>query len=157
MAKKLMCLAVIILMIASASVEAGGGAQCGSNKGHGGGKQGDCAEKLMMKAHCLVMHQEELGLSDEQVEKIKALKYETKKQVIAQDAEIELAELDVKKAMWQDAIAVETVNPLVDRKFELKKEKAKMLIAAYADLQSILTAEQQKELKALKKQIKCEA
>jgi hypothetical protein len=156
MAKKLMCLAAIIFMIASANVEAGGGAQCGANKGHGGEK-GDCAEKLMMKAHCLVMHQEELGLSDEQVAMIKELKYTTKKQLIAKDAEIALAELDVKKAMWQDPIALATVNPLIDKKFELKKEKMKMLVGVYAELQSMLTDAQKTELKALKKKIKCAA
>ncbi|MBN1493746.1 MAG: Spy/CpxP family protein refolding chaperone [Candidatus Omnitrophica bacterium] len=149
--KKVLCAALVAMMVCAATVEAG---SCG--KGGGKGKD-DWASKVMMKAHCLVMHQEELKLSDDQVAKIKDLKYNTKKALISKKAEIELVMVDIKRATWQDEIDVAAVNALIDKKYALKNEKAKMLVAAQAQLQSILTAEQKQELKQLKKQIKCKA
>ena len=63
--------------------------------------------------------------------------------------------VDIKKAMWQDEIDVSAVNALIDKKYSLKTEKAKMLVAAEVQLQSILTAEQKQELKQLKKKMHC--
>ena len=140
--KKVLCLMIVAAMLCTASVEAGshGDRSCGG-KGHA-----DLSSKLMKKAHCLIMNQEELGLSDEQVAQIKELKYSTKKALISKKAEIELVIVDAKRALWNDPIDVEAVNALVDKKYTLKKEKAKTLVAAYAKLQSVLTAEQKKAL-----------
>ena len=149
--KKVLCLILVTMMVCAANVEAG-------SHGKGGGQaKEDWASMIMMKAHCLISHQEELQLSDEQVAKIKDLKYNIKKALISKDAEIELVAVDIKQAMWQDAIDIAAVNALVDKKYALKNEKAKMLVAACAQLQSILTDEQKKELKQLKKKIKCKA
>ena len=57
--------------------------------------------------------------------------------------------IDIKSAMWEDTIDVNSTNALIDKKYDLKKEKAKALVAAYAELKSMLTDEQQKKLKSL--------
>ncbi|MFC1808939.1 Spy/CpxP family protein refolding chaperone [Candidatus Omnitrophota bacterium] len=154
--KKVLCLIIIAVMVVGVSGEALANKGCTSGK-HGGAHGISMDEKLMQKAHCMIMHKEELKLSDEQVTQIKDLKYATKKALITQNADIELAKLEVKKNLWADTINLEVVNPLIDKKYEAKKAKAKALVAASAQLQSILTAEQKTALKKLKKEIKCKA
>ncbi len=120
-------------------------AEHGNMKGGHGGFEG----KFYKKAMLIIKNQDELGLSDEEVKKIKGLKIATKKDLIRKDAEIEVLGLDIMAAMWEDAIDLEAVNVLIDKKYELKKEKAKSIVAAYATLKTMLTKEQQKKLKSL--------
>ncbi|MBU1863335.1 MAG: Spy/CpxP family protein refolding chaperone [Candidatus Omnitrophica bacterium] len=101
------------------------------------------------KAHTIIMNQEELVLTDEQIAEIKALKLQTKKKLIREKAEIEIMGLDIKAALWEDTIDVTAVNALVDKKYERKKEKTKTLIAAYAQLKNMLTEEQKLSLKKI--------
>ncbi|NQV03860.1 MAG: hypothetical protein HQ532_00015, partial [Candidatus Omnitrophica bacterium] len=64
-------------------------------------------------------------------------------------AEIDLIAIDIKAALWEDTIDLGSVNTLIDRKYELKKQKTKALVAAYAALKGMLTKEQIKNLKGL--------
>ena len=108
---------------------------------------------VLLKMHMIMKNQEELGLSDEQVEKIRALKLDTKKKVIMQKAEIEVLAVDIKaKLWWGDPVDMEAVNKLIDQKYEIKKGKAKNLAGAIAELKKILTEEQKDKLKALRKE-----
>lgn len=113
-----------------------------------GGHEG-VENEVCHKAMAILKNQEELGLSDEQVEKIKELKISVKKDSIRRKADIDILVLDIKAASWGDTIDINAVNALIDKKYELKKEKAKSLVAADVALKSILTEEQQKKLKAL--------
>ncbi|MFC1620815.1 Spy/CpxP family protein refolding chaperone [Candidatus Omnitrophota bacterium] len=110
---------------------------------------GDLSQKFYKKAMMIIKSQEELGLSDEQVEKIKDLKISTKKDLIRKKADIDILALDIKAGMWEDTIDLNAVNVLIDKKYEIKKEKAKVLVAARAVLKSTLTADQNKQLKTL--------
>ena len=112
-------------------------------------QKGCLGGKFYHKVMGVIKNQEELGLSDEQVKKLKDLKLSTKKEVIRKKAEIDILAIDIKAAMWEDSIDVNAVNVLIDKKYELKKEKAKALVAACVALKSILTDEQQKKLKSL--------
>ncbi|HDP16463.1 MAG TPA: hypothetical protein ENN16_01255 [Candidatus Omnitrophica bacterium] len=111
---------------------------------------GDMLGKFCQKVMLIVKNQEELGLSDVQVKEIKDLKMATKKDMIMKKAEIDVLALDIKAGLWEDEIDVTALNGLVDKKYEIKKEKAKSLIAAYASLKGMLTKEQQVKLKELK-------
>lgn len=121
--------------------------------GHGGmqGGKGKChfteEGKIFGAAILILKNKEEVGLTDEQVDKIKALKVETKKSLIRQNAEIDIVSVDLKAAEWKDPIDRAEVNKLIDRKYDLKKEKAKSLVAARAALKDILTDEQYAALK----------
>ena len=115
---------------------------------------GDMEGQFCQKAMLIVKNQEELGLSDEQVKKIKDLKLATKKEMIRKKAEIDVLALDIKAGLWEDEIDVAALNGLIDRKYELKKGKAKSLVAAYASLKSMLTKEQHEALKSLRKRSK---
>ncbi|MBU4342710.1 MAG: hypothetical protein KJ902_05880 [Candidatus Omnitrophica bacterium] len=110
---------------------------------------GDMEDMFYKKAMLIIKNQDELGLSDEEVKKVKDLKMATKKGLISKTAEIEIVALDIEAAMWEDAIDLEAVNVLIDKKYELKKEKTKSIVAACATLKTMLTKEQQKQLKSL--------
>jgi Spy/CpxP family protein refolding chaperone len=120
----------------------------GPGPGHHG-KKGNLQEKLMMKAHFLLKNKEELGLTDEQVAKIKALKINTKKALIKQKADIEIIAIDIKAALFEDTIDKVAVGKLIDQKYEIKKTSAKTLVNAMADLKTVLTDEQKEKCKEL--------
>ncbi|MFH1552248.1 MAG: hypothetical protein ABID83_01225 [Candidatus Omnitrophota bacterium] len=106
-------------------------------------------EKIFCKAKFILQNEDELGLSDKQVEKIKALKFETKRELVKRDAEIDLVMIDIKEKLYMDKVDVPGMNALIDKKYEMKKEKAKYLVKQYADLKAILTDEQMDKMKAL--------
>ncbi len=103
-------------------------------------------KKIFCNLHLVMANQEKLDLSDDQVAKIKQLKISTKKDLIKRDAEIDLITVDIKSKLWEDKIDKESISKLIDQKYELKKEKAKSLIDAYAGLKNILSVEQNKKL-----------
>jgi len=106
-------------------------------------------KKVLKKFHLILTHKDDLGLSDEQVKKIKGLKIKTKKNLIKQKAEIDLIKIDIKSSLWEDKIDIKTIEKLIDQKYEIKKEKAKALINSYAELKNILSDEQKAKLKSI--------
>ena len=67
------------------------------------------------------------------------------------EAEIEVIGVDIKAKLWEDPIDVQAINALVDKKYDLKKEKTKYLIATCAALKGILTDSQKDKVKELYK------
>lgn len=121
-----------------------------ANHGRPGyGKRGGMDQMLFGKAHFILGNRAELGLTDEKVEAIKALKLETEKALIKQNAEIKVVCLDIKAALHAAPTDVKAVNALIDQKYELKKAKAKSLVEAVAKLKSLLTKEQTEKLHTL--------
>jgi hypothetical protein len=106
-------------------------------------------KKFVNKVRLALKNQEELGLSDEQYEKLKTLKMNTKKDLIKRKAEIDIIGVDIKGKLCEDPIDKKSINKLIDQKYELKKAKAKALVEAYAMFQSILTDDQKKKLKGI--------
>ena len=125
---------------------------------YGEGKGKKCykglEKKFFYKAHMILKNRDELGLSDKQVKKIKDLKIETKKDLIRKNAEIDIVALDIKAAMHGDQIDTALVNKLIDKKYDLKKEKTKSLVGACAAVKGTLTREQKDKLKGLWKKCK---
>lgn len=119
-------------------------------------RYGEFEKKFFCKAHMILKNQDELGLSDKQVEEIKSLKIETKKDLIRKNAELNIIALDIKSAMCGKQINTGAINKLIDKKYDLKKEKEKASIGAYATVKGILTSEQKDKLKDLWKKCKKE-
>lgn len=148
---------LFLVLVLAVSISTAYAYDCKKSGSHGyGSKSYSAKSKILHKAHFLMEKKEELGLSDEQVAKIKDLKLNAKKVSIKRGAEIEIIALDIKAAMWQDAIDTEAIDALIDKKYEIKKEKAKSMVRAYAELKGILTAEQKDKLKELYKACKKE-
>lgn len=118
---------------------------CQKKGSHGYGFE----KKIFCKLHLAMAHQDLLGLSEDQMAKIQNLKTSTKKDIIKQDAEIDLITVDIKSKLHEDRIDKEAIGKLIDQKFDLKKAKAKMLIGVCAELNNILTSEQKKKLKSM--------
>ena len=146
--RKNVCLAGLLVLVLGLVFSAGSLYADGKGHGKGHGKEG-LDEKFMKKAHMIMMYQDELGLSDETVDGIKALKIETKKNLITKKAQIEVLAIDIKAGLYAEKIDVEAIDKLIDQKYELKKEKAKMLVAAYAKLKGMLTEEQMDTMKGI--------
>lgn len=153
MGKVILIALIAFVFVAGAIVPAiyAEGHKCGKRKGH----QGDLGSKVCKKAMLVCKNKDELGITDEQLEQIKALKIATKKSLIQSKAGIDIVKVDIKALMWGDEIDTEAINKLIDRKYELKKAKAKMSVDAYAKLKGILTKEQQDKLKDLCKKKNC--
>jgi Spy/CpxP family protein refolding chaperone len=111
----------------------------------------DLKAKFFHKVHMAVNNQEELGLTDEQYEKIKTLKTETKKDLIRREAEIDIIGIDIKCKLQEDTIDTKSINKLIDQKYELKKAKSKALVSALATFKNILTEDQKKKLTGIDK------
>jgi hypothetical protein len=104
-------------------------------------------DKLFKKIHVIYEHQEEIGVSDEQMEQIKGIKTDLKKDLVKSEADIDVIKIDYKDALYQDEVDIDAVNKLIDQKYEVKKAKAKKVVAAYAQFKKILSKEQMEKLK----------
>ncbi|MBU4342461.1 MAG: Spy/CpxP family protein refolding chaperone [Candidatus Omnitrophica bacterium] len=146
--KRLIVLLLVVSFGLMASYVYAGGCEKGKSDKH------NMEDKVFHKAMMLIKNQEELGLTDEQIKKVKDLKIATKKDVIKKKADIEILGLDIKAALWDDVVDLNALNALIDTKYELKKEKTKSLVAAYVELKGVLTEEQKTKLKDLCKKDK---
>jgi hypothetical protein len=106
-------------------------------------------KKVFKKIHVIMKNKDELKLSENQITEIKKLKVDAKKNLIRKKAEIDVISVDIKSKLWDETIDVSGINKLVDQKYDLKKEKTKSLIGAYAELKKILSKEQKEMLKKL--------
>ncbi len=124
--------------------------------GHGKGKAGSLnfEKKFSYKAEFILKNREELGLSVEQVDKIEGLQIKVEKDLIRKAAEMDILALDMKEELREDPVNVGAVNKLLDKKYNLKKEKAKLLAGAYVALKNTLTPEQKGKLGSLFKDCK---
>jgi hypothetical protein len=105
--------------------------------------------KFFHKAHFLLSNEEELDLSEDQVESIKDLKLTVKKNIIQQDAEVEILALDIRSKLYGHVIDVDGARSLIEQKYALKQAKAMMLVQAIADVKALLSAEQYELMKDL--------
>lgn len=121
------------------------------------GHKMDFEDKFYCKAHFLVENALELGLGDEQIEKIKTVKHDVGKNMIKNDAEIEMLGLDIKQALGKDEVNLAEINSLIDRKYVLKAQKAKELAQACVNVKNVLTKDQVKKMKEVWKKCALEA
>ena len=111
---------------------------------------GDLDDKFFHKASMVLKNKKELGLSDKQVSDLKSLTLDTKKSLVMKKAELEVLSLDIRSKLMDETIDTKAVNALIDKKYDLKKEKEKSLVTAFAALKNILTDEQKTALKELR-------
>ncbi len=109
-------------------------------------------QKFYKKAYMAISYADELKIADTQLIKIKALKSKLKKSTIMKEAEINVLALEISDELGEEKIDLDSVNKLLDRKYELKKQLAKELVEAYVELREILTEEQMAKMKDLKMQ-----
>ncbi|MEW5894180.1 MAG: hypothetical protein AB1650_00235 [Candidatus Omnitrophota bacterium] len=99
-------------------------------------------KKILLMAGTLLANSKELGISDEDFQKIKDLKVRTKKSYIKSRAETETVLVDIISALWDRSMDIAKVNELIDKKYELKRQGMKELAGAWFELKSMLSQEQ---------------
>lgn len=112
-------------------------------------------KKFYHKIHMIMINQDALDLSDKQTQAIKELKQSTKKAMIRQEAEIKIIAVDINANLYENKIDVNATNALIDKKYALKTERAKVLVKAMADLKNQLNDKQLEKLKQLSQQSTC--
>ena len=146
--KKLCTVCLMFVFLGSVAVSSFAGGHCKGGKDKG--KYDDSMmDKFYEKVVFIMLHDDELDISDEQYNQIKELKYEVKKGYIKRKSEIDIVKIDIKKELWENTIDTEKINGMIDTKYDLKKEKAKYLVESYANLKNILTDDQKEKMKKI--------
>jgi len=94
---------------------------------------------------------EELGLTDEQVDKLKSIKLEHQKAAIKTESELKLKRLELRELMEAGEPDEFAVKAKVEEIGELKTQLAMNRIDGGLKARKVLTDKQQKQLKELRK------
>ena len=105
--------------------------------GHGMHHKKSVKDKFYKKVKMIYLNQDELGVTDKQLDRIKELKIALKKDLIRKKADLDVIEVDIHSLLREDEVNVGAVNKLTDQKYEIKKAKMKENIKSYAQLKKI--------------------
>ncbi|MFH1189131.1 MAG: hypothetical protein V1682_00380, partial [Candidatus Omnitrophota bacterium] len=100
-----------------------------------GSKAGkDLVGKFCHKVAFIMEHEKDIALTEEQVKSVEDIKLKTKKELIKAEADIDVVGIDIEQALHQDNIDVPATDALIDKQYDLKRDKAKVLAASFAGL-----------------------
>lgn len=145
MALVVMCLAVALTGFAQEGMRHGGEGKW-MGKQHKG-KQGDQIGRLLRAA-------DEIGLSDEQVAKLKEMRIDFKMAAIERRAEVEKASVQLKFLMADPESSEREVHAAIERVAGLKAEMHKMKFSAHRNVTSLLTESQRDKIEARRKEMR---
>lgn len=111
----------------------------------------DCpiTAKIMKKAKFFLANQKEIGLSDEQVAQIKAIKLETKKGYIRTKAEMEVFMLDLDAKLSEPKIDEAAIGTMFDSASAGWSTGMKSGVATYLKLKAVLNEAQMAKAKEI--------
>ncbi|MBL7157049.1 MAG: Spy/CpxP family protein refolding chaperone [Candidatus Omnitrophica bacterium] len=112
------------------------------------------SDKVSKKVLKILNNRGKLNLSDAQIAELKDLKASMKKQGVEDQANIDSVTADIKAKMLEEPMDAVAVNALIDKKYDLEKNRTKSEIKSYLALKNILTDEQEIKLKDLYKKYK---
>lgn len=95
----------------------------------------------------IVRYAEVLGLDERQSEKIDALSRHLEKEMVLQDARIEVIDIDLRAELSEDEVDMKQVRKLLAEKSEIEKKRTEGQAAAYASLKEILSKAQREKLR----------
>lgn len=111
-------------------------------------------EKFFHMVGDVLENHDALGISKEDKKKFVDLKMSTKKAMIRSMCEVELIMVDMMGALWQHPMDTGSINKMIDKKYDLKKEDMKQLVQAFASFRKMLTDDQMRKLMQLCKEQK---
>jgi protein CpxP len=143
-------------LLASSFVWADGGPQCrrpGGNQhamaGHDGYRQTSVGTHLLRH---VLRYKQELGLSDEQIGKLRGLALDADKAGIRANADVLVSERELRSLLWDEKAELAAIEAKV-REHESFEATARIIgIKARRDLIGVLTPEQREKRKALREQ-----
>ncbi|VAW13966.1 hypothetical protein MNBD_BACTEROID05-371 [hydrothermal vent metagenome] len=148
-------LMIVIVMVGLMTINSGFAFACLKDKTSCDSKSGHCKiSKLKEKVKSLWVNQDALGITDDQLDSIKDIKYVALKKLIQLKADKEIVLVDFHSAIWKDLIDVNKVNNLIDAKYKSKNKSAKTYVKAMSDIQKILSKEQRNQWRTILKKVK---
>jgi hypothetical protein len=129
-----------------------GGKECSMKQGcDKSGEQYQCpvAGKFMKKAAFFLDNSTEIGLSDDQVGKIKVLKDDVQKIYVRQGADMQVFMIDLQAKMSEPKVDVDGINKMIDSSAAAMTQGTKSVVEKYAQLKAVLSDEQMNKAKAV--------
>ena len=90
----------------------------------------------------LILRQDELKLTPEQVKKIKLLIAETRIKLKDRDEDIDTVTVALNTYIWESPFDTDTINTLAMEKLHLQVEKQRFIVKSFKKLNEILNKEQ---------------
>jgi Spy/CpxP family protein refolding chaperone len=121
---------------------------CGCSMGHGHHKGG---MKMMFKKlpWKIMMHADELGIGEDQIEALRSKHVEAKKKMIQIGCQIKMTMVDFKDAVMRDEIDVQTAESKARDIGKLKGDMLMTMIQTMQDMRQILTPDQRMKVKKM--------
>jgi periplasmic protein CpxP/Spy len=136
---------LVICLAASTYISA----QPGANMGPGG-KNGPGMGPLPLEM--LKEHAKEIGLTDDQIAKIKDKVKAHMKETIQLRADKKISELDLREEMEKDTPDKKVVTALIDKINDCENKTKKSMIMLQLDLKTMVTPDQRAKIKAIMKE-----
>lgn len=117
-------------------------------------KEDDPVERELHSLGCpgfFVRHAEELGLSDDQVADLKAIRWDHRKSGIKKRAEIQVVHVELEELLDQEPVNFDKVKAKIIGVGDLEQEMHLSYLATIQKARQVLTADQLKKAKTLKK------
>ena len=102
----------------------------------------------------LLRHQQDLGLTDEQVVKLKGLALDQDRAKIRAHADVQIAERELRALVADEKTALSVIESKVNERESFAAKLSFMRIKAKRDLYAVLTPEQREKQKAIHDRIK---
>jgi len=124
----------------------GCGKMC-SGMGMGCGMMGECGGMGCCKKEFFLCCKKELELTDKQVTDLKSIKMDFQKGKIRAEADLKIAELELKSLMHDDEAPIKDIEAKLKAAASLKTEMKLSHIKAYRKAKALLTSEQMEKMK----------
>jgi len=148
----------VLLGAASSSTWADGRSGCRGGEGHAVGmaRHGMPSHggRHHSGLHHLLRHQKEIGLTDEQVAKLKALALDQDRAQIRAHADVLVAERELRALVWDEKTDLSVIEAKVKEAEALEAKLRFMGIKGKRGLLGVLTPEQRDKLKAIREQMR---
>ncbi len=102
------------------------------------GKKHDLAGKIWVKADRVLENRWACGVEKNDVQTVMDIKYDSKRRKVNAQAEIWNIKLDIMRELDTPAPNFSKIDMLIDKKYRVKKDKAKYLVRKYAALNQII-------------------
>lgn len=105
--------------------------------------------KILKKSAFFIENKDAIGLSEDQIWKIKSIQAETRKKSIRQNADMQIFEIELWQLLGSKPAGQEAANAMIDQASAGWGSEAKASIQSYLDLKAVLTDAQMTKAKAL--------
>jgi periplasmic protein CpxP/Spy len=128
----------------------GGGGHAMGMAGHGMSNHGAMTSHVL---HSLLKHQQELGLTNDQVTKLKALALDQDRAKIRAHADVQVAKRELRSLVADDKTVLSVIEAKIKERESFEAKLSFMRIKAKRDLYAVLTPEQREKQNALRHQM----